>query len=97
MAHVPLDDDTLSVAVFSLSLMGASFTDYLREAHRTLKLDGQPHVFETTARFSDREGFERWLAKLGFAIVSVQHKSKFTHIRAIKTENRSGDNIVIRF
>ena len=41
MAHVPLDDETLDVAVFSLSLMGANFGDYLREAHRTLNLDGR--------------------------------------------------------
>ena len=33
MAHVPLGDETLDVAIFSLSLMGANFTDYLREAH----------------------------------------------------------------
>ena len=29
MVHVPLD-----VAIFSLSLMGSNFTDYVREAHR---------------------------------------------------------------
>jgi hypothetical protein len=43
MAHVLVDDETLDPAIFSLSLMGANFTDYIREAHRTLKLDGQLH------------------------------------------------------
>ena len=57
MAHVPLGDETLDVAIFSLSLMGANFTDYLREAHRTLKLDGRLHIIEATARFTDREQF----------------------------------------
>src|SRR5262249_15852265 len=33
MAHVPLDDETLDVAVFSLSLMGANIVDYLIEAY----------------------------------------------------------------
>ena len=32
MAHVPLEDETLDVAIFSLSLMGSNITDYLREA-----------------------------------------------------------------
>jgi hypothetical protein len=38
IAHTPLDDETLDVAIFSLSLMGSNFADYLREAHRTLKV-----------------------------------------------------------
>ena len=32
-----LDDETLDVAVFSLSLMGSNVIDYLYEAHRTLR------------------------------------------------------------
>ena len=39
MAHVPLDDETLDVAIFSLSLMGSNFSEYVREAYRALKLD----------------------------------------------------------
>ncbi len=72
MAHVPLDDETLDVAVFSLSLMGMNFIDYLREAHRTLKLDGQLHIFEATSRFTDRTGFARDLEGLGFEKVTVE-------------------------
>ena len=63
MAHVPLDDETLDVAIFSLSLMGANFADYIREAHRTLKLDGQLHIIEATARFTDRNGFAKTLRR----------------------------------
>ena len=48
VSHVPLDDESLDVAVFSLSLMGANFTDYLREAHRCLKLDGHLWIDEAT-------------------------------------------------
>src|SRR5713226_6373395 len=59
MAHIPLVDETLDVAIFSLSLMGANFADYLREAHRTLKLDGWLHIIEATSRFSNVEVFLR--------------------------------------
>jgi hypothetical protein len=97
MAHVPLDDQTLDVAIFSLSLMGANFAEYLREAKRTLKLDGQLHVIEATSRFTDRNGFAKALEGLGFAIVSVEDRWKFTHIRAIKTERQPHDDIEIRF
>lgn len=97
MAHVPLDDETLDVAIFSLSLMGENFVDYLREAYRTLKLDGQLHVLEATQRFADRQRFAKALEELGFAIVSVEDKWKFTHIRAIKTEREPCENIELRF
>ena len=80
-----------------IKLMGANFADYIREAYRTLKLDGQLHVIEATARFTDRNGFAKTLEALGFAIVSVEDKWKFTHIRAIKTERPPRDGIEMRF
>ncbi|MEG4107962.1 zinc-ribbon domain-containing protein [Microcoleus sp. S13_C5] len=85
MAHVPLDDETLDVAIFSLSLMGSNFSDYLREAYRTLKLDGQLHIIEPTSRFSDPGQFRTDLEVLGFTVISIQDMWKFTHIRAIKS------------
>lgn len=97
MAHVPLDDGTLDVAVFSLSLMGANFTDYLREAHRTLKLDGQLHVIESTSRFNDRDQFVRNLEGFGFEVVRVEDKWKFTHIRALKVERQPEESLKLNF
>lgn len=38
MAHVPLEDSSVDVAVFCLSLMGTNLQDYLTEAHRVLKI-----------------------------------------------------------
>ena len=97
MAHVPLEDEALDVAIFSLSLMGSNFTDYLREAYRTLKLDGQLHIIEATSRFSDLRQFQNELEALGFDVVSVQDMWKFTHIRAMKTERRLQEGVELRF
>ncbi len=97
MAHVPLDADTIDVAIFSLSLMGANFTDYLREAHCKLKLDGHLHVVEATSRFADREKFVEDLKGLGFAVVSVEDRWEFTHIRALKMEARPREGGELRF
>jgi hypothetical protein len=97
MAHVPLDDNTLDAAIFCLSLMGANFADYLREANRTLKLDGQLHVIEATSRFNDRDQFVKGLESLGFAVVTVEDMWKFTHIRALKTERPPREAGTIRF
>jgi ribosomal RNA-processing protein 8 len=37
IAHVPLDEKSADVVVFSLSLMGVNYMDFLIEAHRILK------------------------------------------------------------
>jgi ubiquinone/menaquinone biosynthesis C-methylase UbiE len=97
MAHVPLEDEALDVAIFSLSLMGSNFTDYLHEAYRTLKLDGQLHIIEATSRFSNLGQFRTNLDALGFDVVSVQDMWKFTHIRALKTERRFQEQVELGF
>jgi ribosomal RNA-processing protein 8 len=38
MTNVPLEDNTLDIAIFCLSLMGTNFFDYLKEAFRVLKV-----------------------------------------------------------
>lgn len=97
MAHVPLDEGTLDAAVFSLSLMGSNFIEYLREAHRTLKLDGQLHVIEATSRFNDREKFIQGIKTLGFAVVTVDDWWKFTHIHAVKTDQEPNQTTLLSF
>jgi hypothetical protein len=97
MAHVPLDDETLDVAIFSLSLMGANVPDYIGEAYRTLKLDGQLHIIEATSRFGNRGQFVESLEALGFAVLTVEDKWKFTHIRALKNERRPREGVALRF
>jgi hypothetical protein len=69
----------------------------LREAHRTLKLDGQLHIMEATDRFTDRNGFVKGLERLGFENISVEDKWKFTHIRAFRSERQPRDGMELRF
>lgn len=97
IAHVPLEDEILDVAVFSLSLMGANFTEYLREARRTLKLDGHLHIYEATSRFTDRASFCKGLQALGFDVLKVEDIWKFTHIHVIKSDRHSSDECLLTF
>lgn len=97
MAHVPMEDEALDVAVFSLSLMGANFTDYLREAWRLLKLDGHLHIYEATSRFTDRGTFAAGLKRLGFSVVTVDDAWKFTHIHGLKTERAPDAGCLLTF
>lgn len=96
IAKVPLEDEILDLAIFSLSLMGSNFTDYLREAYRCLKLDGYLYIAEASSRFSDLEKFKKDLEMLGFDIVKVEEKYKFTFIRAIKNDRKPSE-VILQF
>nr|WP_242024585.1 zinc-ribbon domain-containing protein [Trichocoleus sp. FACHB-591] len=86
MARVPLEDSCLDVAMFNLSLMGLNITDYIREASRTLKLDGQLWIYEVTSHIKDFQGFVKGLETAGFKIIETTEVWKFRYIRAIKSE-----------
>lgn len=85
MSHVPLDNETLDVAVFSLSLMGSNFCDYLKEAHRVLKPYGHLHIVEATSRFSNVASFVAALETMGFERFKVTTISdRFTWLHGSK-------------
>jgi hypothetical protein len=92
MSRVPLDDNALDVAVFSLSLMGANFGDYLKEAHRVLKIYGHLHIVEATSRFGDLDGFVQSLRQMGFDRVEASAMSdQFTWIQANRADRAYRD------
>src|SRR5207244_4481522 len=97
MAHVPLDDEALDVAVFCLSLMGTNFTDFLREAHRCLRLDGRLHIWEPASYFDDPNKFCAQLARLGFDTFSPRTEGAFVRIHATKTASAPDPNVVLAF
>ena len=72
MSRVPLDDESVDVAVFSLSLMGVDYGSFLEEAHRVLRVGGALWIAEVRSRFDGRDGaatipsFTAALKSLGF-------------------------------
>jgi predicted nucleotidyltransferase len=69
IAETPLCDGVLDAAVFALSLVGANWPEYLREAHRTLRPGGRIYVAELEDRWEG--GLEPLLSALreaGFTI-----------------------------
>jgi hypothetical protein len=97
VSAVPLDDGILDMAVFCLSLMGANFTDYLREAHRCLRLDGVLHVWEPASYFDDVDAFCRDLEKLGFDVMEPRTEGPFVRIYAVRNTAPPATDIVVRF
>ena len=51
IAHVPLENNTVDVVVFCLSLMGVNIVDFITEAHRILKPTGILKIAEVKSRF----------------------------------------------
>jgi ubiquinone/menaquinone biosynthesis C-methylase UbiE len=68
MSNVPLEDESVDIAVFCLSLMGTNFADYLVEAHRVLKKGGLLKIAELESRFVGMKKFLLLLEKLGFEL-----------------------------
>jgi SAM-dependent methyltransferase len=94
MVKVPLDGTSLDVVVFSLSLMGTNFVDYLREARRCLKLDGHLWIAEPTSRIKDEDLFKELLERIGFYVLCVKKKGKFTFIEALKSGREINEAMV---
>uniref|UniRef100_A0A915IL12 Ribosomal RNA-processing protein 8 n=1 Tax=Romanomermis culicivorax TaxID=13658 RepID=A0A915IL12_ROMCU len=72
MADVPLEDESVDVAVYCLSLMGTNLRDYIVEANRILKPKGILKIAEIFSRLPSVRIFKRCLDKLGFAFTSKE-------------------------
>nr|AIF07962.1 SAM-dependent methyltransferase [uncultured marine thaumarchaeote KM3_25_G08] len=84
-----VNDGGLNVIVFSLSLMGKNWKEYLQEAHRCLHEYGLLCIAETTNQINERLiDLKEELEKLGFRIETNTEKSIFTFIEAIKLPQR---------
>ena len=55
MRHTPLSDEMVDCVIFSLSLMGTNFYDFLREASRICKTHGCLRVAELESRMTESE------------------------------------------
>ena len=84
--NVPIEDEVLDVAVFSLSLMGTNYVDYFKEAYRTLKTYGNIFVCEPAAKWEGKEEkLKEHLESVGFRCFgAIKNTSKFIYIDGIK-------------
>ncbi len=82
-----IKDGGLDVALFSLSLMGKNWQDYLKEASRCLNENGLLFISETTKSLSGRlDSLREEIKKLNFEIAKDEEIGPFTFIEARKIE-----------
>jgi ribosomal RNA-processing protein 8 len=85
MKRTPLEKERLDVTVFSLSLMGQNWTEYIAEAKRCLRKKGTLMIAETTKSLSARlSTLKDEITKQGFKINSENQEGDFTFIEAMK-------------
>ena len=85
IADTPLEDASLDAAVFSLSLMGRNWIDYLDEAHRTLRPLGLLFIAEPSGASKCEGGrLEKAVEHAGFKVVSSNQRYEFRYLLAMK-------------
>jgi ribosomal RNA-processing protein 8 len=84
MANVPLEDGIADVVVFCLSLMGTNLADFIREAHRILKMGGIVKIAEVWSRFKHVKKFLRALEQMGFSIVNEKLINDYFELITLK-------------
>lgn len=90
MNNIPLEDESIDVAIFSLSLWGTKndINDYFKEAYRVLNYGGQIYVAETNKRYTtlnDKKQLVEQLNKIGFEIIGeIDIHETFFYINMIK-------------
>lgn len=97
IANTSLNAESLDVAIFCLSLMGANFTEYLREAHRCLRLDGALHLWEPASYFEDPAAFCRALQRLGFEPTLPVVEGAFVRVYTTKNSKQPDPVAVLPF
>jgi len=87
MAHTPLEDESIDIAVFSLALWGSNYEDYFKEAYRLLNYDGLMYIAEPTKSYDEIQRGElmSMLKANGFTLVgNIEVRGKFFYITVIK-------------
>jgi ribosomal RNA-processing protein 8 len=68
MAALPLEKESVDIAIFSLSLMSTNYLDYVYEAHRILRPNKLLKIAEVRSRLPDPERFALLIESIGFKL-----------------------------
>lgn len=86
MRNVPLDSMSIDVAVFSLSLMGSNYREYIGEAYRTLRNFGKIIICEPASKWQEREHeLKETIESIGFkCFEAIRNTDSFIYLEGIK-------------
>ena len=85
ISHLPLENESVDITVFSLSLMGANYKEYLQEAYRVLKAMGVILIAEPISKWENREEeLSLLLSEIGFKTPTLNKTKQFIYVTCIK-------------
>ena len=88
MKNVPLENESIDVAMFSLSLWGSNYEDYIKEAYRVLNYGGVIYIAEPSKSYDTpelKDELKSLLVRNGFEIVGdIENRGKFIYIKGLK-------------
>jgi hypothetical protein len=85
ISHLPLENESVDITVFSLSLMGANYKEYLQEAYRVLKAMGVLLIAEPISKWENREEeLSLLLSEIGFKTPTLNKTKQFIYVTCIK-------------
>jgi len=73
--NLPLKSESCDIAIFSLSLMGINYLEYLGEGFRILKLNGYFIIAEVKSRMKSIDSFVNLIAGMGCRILKRVSKT----------------------
>jgi ribosomal RNA-processing protein 8 len=79
ISKLPLKDESISVCIFCLSLMGTNYLQFIREARRVLKNEGELIISEVESRSPSWQKFVEMVANVGFRLVNDALKLTNSH------------------
>lgn len=83
-----VSDSSVDVAVFSLSLWGVNYIDYISEAYRVLNRKGVIYIAESMKNYEtedERNNLIKLVKSFGFQIINnLECRGKFIYLSAIK-------------
>ena len=88
-AGVPLEDNSLDFAIFSLSLMGTNWKNYLKEARRCLKPNSGQIIIWNPFEQSLNKNIVAVLEEIGFKVIINEQRWKWLHIWCISLPKNS--------
>jgi len=82
-SKTPLENESIDIAVFCLSLMGTNLRDYIKEANRVLKMGGALKIAEVESRFEGDLGVQEFIEsieKTGFGLKWKDLKKEYFNL-----------------
>ena len=84
MRHLPLENNSIDLAIYCLSLMNTNFIPFITEANRILRKDGKILVAEISSRIVDMNKFLDVFEKYGFKLIKQRNVHDYFDIFTFK-------------